>query len=367
MSVLKSILLAAAAAWFAAGAFAQSDPKLTSTVLADPTEVSLSRNAGSADPSAPEFIGRASYRVTLKNGAATDLNRASFTANTSVVSALTDEPAGVTAPFDAAVQYISVSGENPNCVIGGVDSTSIRCDFGDSQLAPGDTSEFIVVVKAPSAGGRIRLHWTFGGDEGKGGGNGCCTKTDSVYTTLIDPLADDSTVKTHVQSFMVKNVLDQAFTGTAGGAATVSDPWATFVDLGAAYLERRYTKVTVDERETSATFGSCSAANKNQCWLTEVTIPDSTWAIDDPLIIKLERHSSIIKNGTKLGNYVIQYSQTPDVPASFVTVPSCGLGGPTIYLPCEAAREEIPLPTKPPTYVWRFTFRALHNGGFRSP
>jgi len=176
MRILKSILLAIGAAIVAGGALAQSDPKLDSTVDPDPIEVSQSRNVGSTNPLLPEFIARASYVVTIKNGAATYLNRAAFTAKTYVVQALTnDVVAGASAPFDAAVPFIPVSGENPNCEIDVGDATSIVCNFGDSQLAPGDTAKFIIVVKAPAAGERIRLHWTFGGDEGNGGPNGCCT------------------------------------------------------------------------------------------------------------------------------------------------------------------------------------------------
>ena len=364
MRGLKSILFTVLSAVVAGGAFGQSDPKLTSTVVADPKEVSLSRNLGSTD----EFIARAAYVVTIKNGAANDLNRALFTADTAVVqSAPSDTPvSGAKANFDAAVQYIHVSGQDPKCTINVSNSASLSCNFGDSQLAPGDTSEFILVVKAPSAGGRIKLNWTFGGDEGKGGGNGCCTKADSLYTDLVDSLSANSTIKTHVQSFMVKNVLDAAFTGISGGAATEADPWSTRVDLKAAYVERSFTKVTVDERETS-NVGSCSPLNKNQCWLSDIAIPDTTWTATDPLIIRLDRHSSIIKNGSKLSNYFIQYSKTPSVEGSFTTLQSCSADGPSLGTPCVASCVEIPLTTKPSPFVWRCTINARDNGGYRVP
>jgi hypothetical protein len=358
MRNLKSALVGLVAAIVSTAAFAQSDPKLTSTVDADPLEVTLSRNLSSPT----EFVGRAAYRVKVKNGAANTLNRASFTAQTLVVNPTTDDPVpGANAFFDL---YIAVSGKDPLCQI---TTTSLSCNFGDSQLASGEDSEFILVVKAPTTGGRIKLHWTFGGDEGNGGGNGCCTKVADTYTGLIDAAAANSTVKTHVQSFMVKNVLNKVFTGISGGAATSADPWTTVADLGAGYIERGYTKATIDERDTS-NLGSCSALNKNQCWLSDVTIPDTTWPTISPLRITLQRHSSIIKNGSKLSNYVIQYSSTPTNPGSFTTIPSCTPGEPTLpRTHCVEPCVEIPLATTPPTFVWSCTIRALHNGGYRSP
>ena len=296
MGAMKSVVILLSAGIFAAGgALAAIDPKVLSSVVADPDTVSLSRNASVL------LVTRAAYRVAINNAAATYLNRVSFNASTTVVELANDTPVlSAVAPFDTAVQYIPVSGKNANCVIGGTDSRSIACDFGNSQLAPGDTSEFIIVVKSPFAGGRIRLDWNFGGDEGNGGGNGCCTKFDKTYTTLIDPIQYPDLVNKHAQSFMVKSVLDRAFTGTTGGDATPTDPWSTLVDLRASYLERQYTKLILDEKETSATLGSCSALQNNQCWLSDISIPDTTWPLIDPLNIRLDRHSSIIKNGSKL-------------------------------------------------------------------
>lgn len=370
MRILNSIFLGFAAAAITSTAFAQTDPKLQSNVIADPATVSLSRNsidAGSV------FIARAAYRVTIKNGAANYLNRASFNASTSVVELSSDTPVdGAGAPFDIAVQFIQVSGETANCVVGGTGSTSVSCNFGDSQLAPDDTSVFILVVKSPFSGGRIKLDWNFGGDEGKGGGNGCCTKFDKTYTGLIDPVANPEQVNRHAQSFMVQTVLDKAFTGTTGGVATEADPWATYVDLKAAYVERPYAKLTLDELLNVPTLGSCSALNLNKCWISNISIPDTTWTVANPLIIRLDRHSSIIKNGSKLSNYILQYSKTPDVAGSFTNLQSCSLGtpehpAPALGVPCVDKCDEIPLTSKPSPYIWRCTIKALDNGGYRAP
>jgi len=372
MRILHSIFLGLAAAAISNAATGQTDPKLTSAVVPDPATVSLSR--AKTDPGAVELIARAAYRVSIKNGAATYLNRASFNAQTSVVQLTTDNlVAGAVAPFDTAVQYIQVSGTtSANCVVNVTDSTKISCNFGDSQLAPGDTLEFILVVKSPYSGGRIKFDWNFGGDEGNGGGNGCCTKYDKTYTELIDPVANPDQVNRHAQSFMVKNVLDQAFTGTTGGVATEADPWATFVDLKAGYLGASYTKLTLDELLNLPALGSCSALNKNQCWLSNISIPATTWTVANPLIIRLDRHSSIIKNGSKLSNYIIQYST--DVAGSYKDLKFCSLGGdppslgaPSLGIPCIDVCVEIPLTSKPSPFIWRCTIRALDNGGYRAP
>jgi hypothetical protein len=349
------------------------DPKLTSTVVSelDPNEVTLSRNIGTST----EFIGRAAWRVRISNGAASALNRALFTAETFVVTADSD----VDTPD--AVATFEINNVIENAGTAGCSSaiaTKLSCNFGDGQLAVGESAEFIVVVKTPTAGGRIKLRWTFGGDEGNGGDNGCCTKVAETYTALIDDASANSTVKTHVQSFMVKDTLNpssnKVFTGTSGGAATAADPWTTVAELGTGYTvngnpTQKYTRATVDEALNPSYLGSCSALNKNQCWLTQVTIPDTIWTTASPLRITLDRHSSIIKNGSKLSNYTIQYSTTPAIASSFATVPYCSadLARPDRGSPCIDACVEIPLPTSPPTFTWKCTIRALDNGGYKVP
>lgn len=374
MHCLRTTLVALAAAVISSGVLAQTDPKLTSTVVSElvPNEVSLSRGIDSTTP----FIGRAAWRVSIKNGAANVLNRALFTAEAVVVAADTDAVVpGAFAEIDAAVRnntdtdVIHVAGTGEGCKVVDNAPTKLSCNFTDGQLGVGEFSEFIIVVKTPAAGARLKLSWSFGGDEGNGGGNGCCTKVvDTPYTTLIDASADNSTVKTHVRSFMVKGVLNKVFTGINGGAATEADPWATAADLGVGYvvntINQTYTKSAVDEQVNS--LGSCSALNKNQCWLSLVSIPDTTWpATKPPLVITLERHSSIIKNGSKLANYVIEYSTAPGS-VSFTPVSSCSIPGlPVPGTPCVEACVEVPLTTKPSPFVWRCTIKARDNGGYK--
>ena len=373
MQRFKSGLLAIAATFIAGSALAQTDPKLTATVVSElsPNEVTLSRSLGSP----AEFIGRAAWRVTIKNGAANVLNRASFTAETFVVAADSDlAVTGATAPIDitvggslATTDVIHVDGTAEHCKLVTGSTTKLACDFTDSQLAVGEGAVFIIVAKSPTAGSRIKLEWSFGGDEGKGGGNGCCTTVSKTYTGLIDAAANSS-VKTHVQSFMVTTAtVNKAFTGINGGVATAADPWTTVANLGTGYkvngIEQSYTKITVDEQSNPAVLASCSALNKNQCWVSQVSIPFTTWTLASPLLINVNRHSSIIKNGSKLANYVITYSKTGMQP--FTPLSSCSPAVPPLPgTPCLEICEEIPLPTQPPTFVWSCNVKALDNGSY---
>jgi hypothetical protein len=362
------VLIAAVVAAGSSSVLAQSDPKLTSDVRSelDPDSVTLSRDA---------FTGRAAWRVKLNNGAANELNRAVFTARTVVVDA-NGSPVASAAAIDAAVgggggAVIKVTGADPGCVVG-ADPTQLTCSFAATggTLPSGAGTEFIIVAKTPVSGDRLKLVWSFGGDEGNGNGNGCCTKTaETTYTTLRDAAALNATVRTRVQSFMVKGVSNVAFTGLTDGLPNAADPWKTSADLGTGYTVSNaattYTQILIDEQDTSATVGSCSAIQSNKCWVSQITIPLTKWTAADPLKIRLDRHSSIIKNGSKLSNYFIQYKA--DAPGSnYVTLQQCTAAGPSSGVPClDGACVEIPLPTSPRTFVWNCNVKALDNGGYK--
>lgn len=367
MPCLKSSLFAISMTLVASGAFAQTDPKLTYSVTPElsPNEVTLSRGLTSTTP----FIGRAAWRVKVRNGAANTLNRALFTAESIVVDANYTPTADV-APIEPVGPgvVIQVAGAGAGCAL---NASKLSCNFGDNALSPGEYSEFIVVAQSPTAGDKLKLRWSFGGGEGNSGPGSCCTVTrDTEYTTLTDAASLNSTVKTHVQSFIVKNVLNKVFTGIAGGSATEADPWATTADLGTGYAVLEdpsitYTKATIDEQDTSATSsGSCSALNKNQCWQSNIAVPDTTWTPASPLIISLERHSSIIKNGSKLSAYAqsIQYEKNGNTK----TLLSCSAqGGPLPETPCVDICVERLLTSKTTPFVWQCTIKALDNGIYR--
>jgi hypothetical protein len=378
---MKYLKLAPVLLAVSVGAWAQSDPKITSSVVPElnPNEVTLSR--GITTP-VPKLTGQAAYRVKITMNASNELNGALFTAKTSVVKAAPDNTvvAGAIAKFETEVvpnATLHVSGEDPNCTIDINDPTSLSCNFGDGQLLTGNTAEFIILVQSPESGGRIKLDWSFGGDEGKGGGNGCCTKLGSVDTKLVDAAAANSTVKTHLQTFVVKNpnVPTTLFTGVNKGA-TLDDPWVTIADLGISFIvaggTKTYVQGLIDEKKNlDAGISSCSPSNKNECWRSQLMLADTKFPSTDPLWITVERHSSIIKNGTKLDNYTLGFVYAKEEAGPFVDIPLCAdVGGLSETIKhCLAPRGtnltacvERPDPTKASAFVWSCTIKALENG-----
>jgi hypothetical protein len=202
-----------------------------------------------------------------------------------------------------------------------------------------------------------------------------------VYTSLIDAAAANSTVKTHNQTFVVKGAITNLFTGVNKGA-TEDDPWTTIADLGSNFMvgpttTRTYVQAVIDEKKNlDAGIPSCPAANKNECWQSQLTIVDTTWPLADPLWITLERHSSIIKNGTKLPDYTLGflYSKT-GVEGTFQPILLCADvsgGQPTPGNPCLAPKSPNttpcvarPDPIKRSAEIWGCTVKAVDNGFIR--
>jgi hypothetical protein len=324
------------------GAWAQSDPKITASVTADllsPNEVSLSRNVGSTDVKKPEFIGQAAFRANFEMNSAAALNNARFIFRTSVVVDQTPGSTvvpGETAEFDGRVQgpdfkYAVLVSKNrlgiasPTCTV--QSDKSLSCAFGT--LLTGDKAEFIVFVQPPGNGGYIKVDWQFGGQEGNGGGNGCCLNTGTpAYTKLIDAKTDPK-VRNNVQTLVFKGALSELFTGLNKGA-TEDDPWTTIADLGSSFTigqttTQAYVQAVINEKKNSdAGISSCSPSDKNECWQTQLTIADTTFPTGDPLWITLERHSSIIKASTKIEDYALgfQYSKTGE-PLTFNPILLC--------------------------------------------
>lgn len=367
------------------GAWAQSDPKITAFVTADlldPNEVSLSRNVGSTDVKKPEFIGQAAFRANFEMNSAAALNNARFIFRTSVV---VDQTPGSTvfpletAAFDGRVPGYSVLVSksrpeiaSPTCTV--QSDKSLSCAFGT--LLTGDKAEFIVFVQPPGNGGYIKVDWQFGGQEGNGSGNGCCLNTGApAYTKLIDAKTDPK-VRNNVQTLVFKGALSELFTGLNKGA-TEDDPWTTIADLGSSFTigqttTQAYVQAVINEKKNlDAGISSCSPSDKNECWQTQLTIADTTFPTGDPLWITLERHSSIIKNGTKIENYALGflYSHT-GAANTFNPILLCAdVGGPTPGNPCLAPKGtnasacvQRQDPFKRSQYIWSCTVKAVDNG-----
>ena len=95
--------------------------------------------------------------------------------------------------------------------------------------------------------------------------------------------------------------------------------WQNFTVAGG----RTYVQGLIDEKKNmDAGISSCAASEKHECWQSQLTIADTTWLPGDPLWITLQRHSSIIKNGTKLADYTLGFNYSKDG-SSFAPIPLC--------------------------------------------
>jgi hypothetical protein len=149
--------------------------------------------------------------------------------------------------------------------------------------------------------------------------------------------------------------------------ATADDPWTTQVTVPTVthglLNTLPFTTATVLESKSEQ---SCSAINK-VCNQTVLTIP-GTFA---HLLISLQQHPSIIKNGSKIENWHIKYSHDPEsVP--FVQLQSCEAtypAGPSEHVPCIQACQEYSrksVPAVPASWwgIFECKIKALDNGQF---
>ncbi|HEX6018165.1 MAG TPA: hypothetical protein VFZ28_08690, partial [Burkholderiaceae bacterium] len=205
---------------------------------------------------------------------------------------------------------------------------------------------------------------TFGGDEGKGGGNGCCDTVATTDTTLVDPLSGDTSFKRNARTF-VQSAGTVLFTG-ADQVATADDPWVTIVTVptvttglsidGGAPLP--FTTATIAEALVLSSCGSYALAQG--CFESNLAIP----GIFDSLRVVIRWDESKIKPGTKPENVKLFYTHDPNVAPAEVGLCSLAPGGvPTAGKPC---LESAPImytkksvPAVPSNYWGDIEFRAL--------
>lgn len=302
------------------------------------------------------------YLVSVSNRTTNALNRTRFTASTSVLGAATNtssiDPAVFLQPGSVPVTCTQTTG-----------ATTIDCAVGaGATLASGQSAAFWVVVRTPTAGATLRLTTVFGGAEGNGGGNGCCTQTKSFDTPLIDPVLastdPDAAFKKEVFSF-VKPTGGSYFTGV-DGFPTADDPWTTTVTVPAVTSGLFGLSFTTTAVVEALDQNSCLAINR-QCNASQLTIPGTF----DALTIVLRQHPSILKNGARIDQWRIGYSQTGAPP--YVELQSCMAttpNGPSLGTPCIQSCQEYSRKSVPavPSRVWgvfECTVRALDNGGYK--
>jgi hypothetical protein len=331
-------LLVAVSSLFGTAALAQADPGIEAEVKPLPAQVTLNRPAVAGTSLALDSY--ASFFVPLRNNGGSTLNRVFFNAMVS-----SDQQ---------SVVVDSVIGLPATAACTGVGTASIQCTIGS--VAKGAGLDFYVVVKAPSAGSRIDLNYVTGGDEGNGGGNGCCNLAGSATTLLRDP-ATDTQALVRTTSF-VRSTGGVFFTGS-GIAVTTADPWLTLVSVpGTSFV------TTLEIFETPAAVPLASNLFTRET--SELTIPGSFASLQ----IILRRDVSTIAPSAKIANARIYYARPVDgvyPPGPGTELFACTASGPTAGVPCIERRTEYTKKTAPtPAWEgdWEFVIRALDNGRY---
>lgn len=305
---------------------------------------------------------RVSYRVVVKNNTTNALNRSFYSGSITVDGSATTSASIELPVFLEPQGVLSCTQSAP---------TNINCVLGSNgSLTPGSSAAFWITVKAPSAGAKLTLNSIFGGDEGKGVGNGCCDSVASTDTTLVDPLTG-TTVKTNARSF-IRAAGGKIFTGlNQDPPATPDDPWVTIVEIPAftsglsvngGVSTLPFTTATLTE---TTILTSCAPyALAQGCFSSDLAIPGTF----NSLRVVIRWDESKIKPGTKPENVKLYYTHDPNLAP--VQVQLCGSGQPAPGQPC---LESIPIkyskqsvPAVPSSFWGDIEFRvkALDNGRY---
>lgn len=289
-SVLAALCLFA---FVATGRAAPSDPGVVPSVVAVPAQVTLARGGG---PDGLSLVTYAAYLVTIANNTTNTLNRVFFNA------------AAVNVGSSEALAFQGTVPVAAGCI--GIGTAQLECSL--SSLGPGASTSFHAVVTAPASGTRIDLNWTAGGFEGNGVGNGCCSKSGTASTALVDP-ATDSSFQTSMTSFVLPGG-GTFFTG-AEAVSTTADGWTTIVRVP-AFTSLPQTTAAVAESRSAESCAPYALA----CFSTALTIP-GTFDLQ-PLEIILRWDSAYFKlGGTKPADVKLFYDASPRVPPAGTLYP----------------------------------------------
>ena len=313
---------------------AAADPGVTAEVVAIPTAVSLSR----VDASGEVLNTFAGYRADLRNTTTNSL-RAFFRATLVTV----DGPQAV---------FTGVLPAGLSCT--GLGTATLDCQLGT--LAPGAGQTLYLVARAPTAGQQLLLNYETGGDEGKGGSNGCCSLVGSVATALVDPRTDPS-YRRQMTSFVAPDG-GTFFTGDAA-VSSDDDGWTTRV------LIPGFDGQTTARIAEEALAASCSPyALAGGCYRTELNIPGTFAGL---LRIQFRWDKSLYRL-SKPEQARLYYRKLASNPP--VALQLCGPSGPAPGIPCLAT-----LPRKlgsqdtPNKALWgdlQFDVLALDNGVYEN-
>jgi len=324
MNYVKSTFVAVIVALTSSAAWGQADPQISIVVVPTPDKVTLSR--GSLDTFA-------AFRVTFANGARSALDRV-FLNGTATNFGGTDPVV-----YDS---FIAITTPTDTCEVGSTPNT-VSCSL--TSLAPGASTDFIVVFKAPKNGARIDFNWTAGGSEGKGGGGGCCSQAGLAQTTLVDPTTDPS-FKTEAKTF-VRPTGGTVFTGNEA-ITTPSDGWSTTVVVP-GFTSQAFTVATIKEVSSadpippSPPLACPSYSTSSTCFASKLSIP-GTFA---SLAIKIRLDKTFFSLGrTKPETLSLRYTgDGPPPPGTSYphTLQLCSQDAATFSLPISA----MPLAGRP--------------------
>jgi len=272
MKLLKLLLIGAASVTASGAVFAQADPRITINVASVPPSITLARD-GSEKVNKP-LETFAAYQVNIINGGSSALNRVFLNGTASNIGGA--DP----------ILYDSFVATKPGDLCGvGAANNRVACTL--LSLAPGESTTFVVVFKGPKNGTRIDFVWTAGGFEGNGGGNGCCSQTNTASTNLVDP-STDASFKSQAKTFVKPSTGGTLFTGSEA-ITTSSDGWSTTVVVP-SYTAQSFTVAAINERNNTDPVPpgdvplACPPYSTNStCFTSQLSIPGTF----DSLVITL--------------------------------------------------------------------------------
>jgi len=253
MMYLKSGLVAAAVALAASAALAQQDPRVTISVSPAVGSESVTLSRPATNKSTLQLETFSAFTVVINNGGSSRLNRV-FLDGAAITNGTT------TATYDGFIP--TKSGDSCSGT-----GNSVHCDL--LSLLPGTATSFTVIFKTPTDGTSLNLSYTGGGDEGNGGGNGCCNQsgTSTVPISLIDATTDPA-FKKQASTFMRPSGFT-LFTGPQA-VTTSADGWSTIIKVP-QFTATSYTKASILEDNPAA---SCQPYVVGQgCFTSDVTVP----------------------------------------------------------------------------------------------
>jgi hypothetical protein len=296
------------------------------------TAVTLSR---------PELATKAGYDVVITNNTTNELNRLYFTLT--FIDNNND-------PADNP-SFNTVLGADFACTTTDLaQGQTVSCTSNISLNATNRQQKVVVVVNTPKTGTMLTVTGSAGGYEGKSTtGNGCCASPfGTVFTSLIDSVADTTFSYTvNAITFVKGSETSRFFTGNSANTTT-ADPFTT--DVAVSPFSKPYDIGRIQERSLPANNGTnCKTGNRfKSCGETFLSLPQvayeppagSTDVCTAPMLgVTLRIDASLIKGSVKNFDVTqVKLKYTDDVTGEITyPVPVCASGAAATF-PCTCER-----------------------------